>query len=263
MNVVVGAHDLNPKTKESIAYLQKHHITVETGCEEEIATALNPIFNHAIQYEKIFVQAKWAMSLDGRMIKHPNQNRHISHEKSQQHAHYWRQYCDGIIVGVGTILADNPRLTSRYTIDPTISAAHPLRIILDPQGKTPLDAHVLANTTQGKTYMACGDTIDPTWKKNIEDLGHQVHLFKLNSQQHIPLDALLGHLYQIGLTSVLVEGGARVRDSFLNANLINAFDIYLAPCIIGSDPQKPMQTWQMASQKTIESDIHFNFKTQE
>ena len=201
--VVIATADHNPKTNNSIQWLMNQGIKVELGCLEQEAKALNPVFNHIMQHHSLYVHAKWAMSLDGKMKTNDGDDRHISHTETQLRSHYWRQYCDAILVGVNTIICDNPALTSRYC--DSYQHKHPLRIILDPNGRTPLHSLVLSLNHPGKTLIVTTTQSNTHWQNKIKQLGHDILLTQTDSAGYINLEQLFKLLYQRGITSLLIE----------------------------------------------------------
>jgi diaminohydroxyphosphoribosylaminopyrimidine deaminase/5-amino-6-(5-phosphoribosylamino)uracil reductase len=143
---------------------------------------------------------------------------------------------DAILVGVGTIIADNPRLTSRL---PGKKSANPLRIILDTHLRTPLDSVVVDQISEAPTLIATGPEPYKKRKAALEERGVEVLPLALE-RGRVSLPALLDHLGKRDLTSLLVEGGAEVHGAFFYDNLVDKVYFFLAPKIIGGSSAVPM-----------------------
>ena len=120
-------------------------------CQKEVIE-LNKFFIHFMRHHKPYVIAKWAMSLDGKMITHLEDSPQITSFESHRHLHQTRNSVDAILVGINTVIADNPSLTTRFIESPYIH--HPCRIILDSEGKTSFDAKIIDGSLPGKTIIA-------------------------------------------------------------------------------------------------------------
>jgi diaminohydroxyphosphoribosylaminopyrimidine deaminase/5-amino-6-(5-phosphoribosylamino)uracil reductase len=224
--VVIASVDPNPLVAgEGINKLKKAGILVDVGICEPEALALNDVFFHYIKMKKPYVTLKTASSLDGKTATFTKDSKWITGEDARLDVHRYRHRHDGILVGVGTVIADNPSLTTRLPG----GGKNPVRIILDTHLRTPIDARVII------------DKISPTWiitgaevnEKKIEALtNQQVTVLKLPTKE-IEIGNLLTLLGDRGITSLFVEGGATVNGSFLEAGAINQVITYIAPKLIG------------------------------
>ena len=254
--VVIGADETNIIASGSIAYFIKNNIKVTHGVLANTCNSLNPIFHHYSRLQKPFVVAKWAMTLTGKMQLNSPEDQNISSPESQLDAHYWRQYCDAIVIGVTTLIKDNPRLTTRYN-ESNIRAKHPLRVVLDSKGSSPLSAAILAKNSIGKTLIVTGKEVSQSWKQAIRNQGHNVLTLPLNNNNQIPLTTLLSVLYDKGIKGILVEGGANVRDSFLQQGLVDQVIVYVA----GVEMQKGRRSnWLMQTCQSFGDDIKITYK---
>lgn len=208
--------------------LREAGIDVHEGLCAQEAAQINRFFIQFMKHQKPYVIAKWAMSLDGKMIVNAGDDRHMTGEESQQHAHALRNEVDAILVGVNTIIVDNPLLTTRF-VSP---AYHPLRIILDTAGRTPKDARVLS--APGQTIVVASyPCIIP---------GADVWVLPVKNNC-IDLQALMVKLGEQGIMSLLVEGGPTVLNSFFEEGLVSETQVYVAPKVIGSFAKKKDLAW--------------------
>ncbi|MFC7684826.1 bifunctional diaminohydroxyphosphoribosylaminopyrimidine deaminase/5-amino-6-(5-phosphoribosylamino)uracil reductase RibD [Ureibacillus sp. GCM10028918] len=227
--VVVATMDPNPSVAgRGINLLRESGIEVEVGLLEEEARKLNERFIYNMLTNKPFVISKFAMTMDGKIATHNGHSKWITSEEARLQVHRLRHEIDGILVGVGTVLADNPSLTARL---PHRKGKNPVRIILDSELKTPLNSDVV-NTAEAQTIIVCGNDVDGTKSKQLSEKGVQI-LTVSKSEQGLNLSEMLDELYKLGITDVLVEGGAEINASFLRAGLINKVLLYMAPKILG------------------------------
>jgi diaminohydroxyphosphoribosylaminopyrimidine deaminase/5-amino-6-(5-phosphoribosylamino)uracil reductase len=235
--VVVGCSDPNPRVSGGGAdYLRSKGISVEVGVLEERCFKLNEPFIKHITTGLPLVIAKVAASLDGKIASHLGDSRWISNERSRRFVHRLRHAVDGILVGVGTVIADNPRLTTRL---PGKKGKNPLRIVLDTHLRTPPDCLVAEQTNEAPTLIATGPK---PYKKRMAVLeGQGVEVLPLPlTRGRVSLPALLKHLGKREITSLLVEGGAEVHGGFFYDNLVDKVYLFFAPKIIGGSSGVPM-----------------------
>ena len=186
-----------------------------------------------------FVTAKFAASLDGRIASTSGDSRWISGPQTLQWAHQHRPLYDAMLVGVETIIIDNPQLTARPDVWQG-PAPQPLRVVLDSRGRTPLDSRVLDGTDSSPTLIATTDAAPTGWRQSIQSRGVNVAVLPADpsSDGRVSLPALLDLLgQQRGVVSLLVEGGGEVLGSFFDQRLIHKVTAVIAPMIIGGDAQ--------------------------
>ncbi len=186
-----------------------------------------------------FVTAKFAASLDGRIASTSGDSRWISGPQTLQWAHRNRPLYDAMLVGVETIIVDNPQLTARpeHWQGPV---PQPLRVVLDSRGRTPLDSRVLDGTDTSPTLIATTDAAPTDWRQSLRSRDVDVAVLPAdpNSGGRVSLPALLDLLgQQRGVVSLLVEGGGEVLGSFFDQRLIHKVTAIIAPMIIGGDAQ--------------------------
>ena len=174
-----------------------------------------------------FVTVKFAQSLDGRIATATGDSKWITGEEARRFAHSLRSEHDAILVGIGTVLADDPELTVRL-----IEGRDPLRVVVDTNLRTPLRARVLANGAASGTLIVCAESADRVRVEAVEELGGEVLKLAAN-KAGINLGRLLEALGQRGIESVLVEGGQRMITSMLEARAADRVVAIVAPKIIG------------------------------
>lgn len=232
--VVVATTDPNPAVAgRGINMLREAGIEVEVGLLEKEARKLNERFIHNMLTSKPFVISKFAMTLDGKIATRNGQSKWITSEEARLQVHELRHEVDAILVGIGTVLADNPSLTTRL---PHRNGKNPIRIILDSELKTPLNANV-TDTSEAPTIIVCSTNVDEAKKSQFLEKGVKILSIEKNTDG-LKLDDMLDELYKLGITDVLVEGGAEVNASFLRAGFINKFLVYIAPKILGGRNSK-------------------------
>ena len=232
--VVVATMDPNPSVAgRGINLIKEAGIEVEVGLLEQEARKLNERFIHNMLTNKPFVISKFAMTMDGKIATHNGHSKWITSEESRLQVHKLRHEIDAILVGVGTVLADNPLLTTRL---PHREGKNPIRIILDSDLKTPLHANAV-NTAEAQTIVVCGKNADAKKVKQLSDKGVQI-LSVTKTEEGLNLIEMLDELYKFGITDLLVEGGAEINASFLRAGLLNKVLVYIAPKLLGGRHSK-------------------------
>jgi len=225
--VVVAMTDPNPLVAgRGITQLGDAGIEVVEGVLADKSAKMNEIFIKWISTQMPFVVLKSAMSLDGKIAAHTGHSQWITGGKSRERVHELRDRCDAILVGIGTVLADNPSLTTRLPIP----GKHPLRIIVDSRARTPLDAQVVTDglpTVIVVTPQAPQGKLDALRARGIEVLSIKA------KQGVVDLPQLFKTLGQRGITSILVEGGATLNAAVLTENLVDKIHWFIAPKIIG------------------------------
>ena len=226
--VVVAMQDPNPSVAgRGIKLLRDAGIDVEVGILEEQARRLNERFIHNMLTSRPFVISKFAMTLDGKIATYSGHSQWITGEEARAHVHELRDEVDAILVGIGTVLKDNPALTTRLK---ERTGKNPIRIVLDRELRTPLDAKIVQTSTAKTIIVTAEDQQQKA--SSFENLG--VELLYVPVVDHkLDLNVMLGELYKRGITDLLVEGGGEVNASFLRNGLIQKFLVYVAPRVLG------------------------------
>jgi diaminohydroxyphosphoribosylaminopyrimidine deaminase/5-amino-6-(5-phosphoribosylamino)uracil reductase len=228
--VVIGMEDPNPLVKgKGVETLRRAGLEVEVGILEKECRKLNEAFCKYILKKEPFVILKVAATLDGKIATRHGDSKWISGKASRHLVHQWRDQVDGVLVGIGTVLKDDPHLTARIR-----NGRDPYRIVLDTQCKTPEEAKVIG-TSPSKTIIASTQTAPKDKIKKLEKKGAQVLLLDFKGGK-INLKSCLSKLGEMGMMSLMVEGGSQVNGSFLDEGLIDKFLLFLSPKIMG-DPQ--------------------------
>jgi diaminohydroxyphosphoribosylaminopyrimidine deaminase/5-amino-6-(5-phosphoribosylamino)uracil reductase len=235
--VFVAMKDPNPDVKGGgNDYLRSQGIQVISGISETGAEKLNEAFIKYTLSKRPFVILKCAATLDGRIATRTGDSKWVSGELSRKFVHRLRHATDAIMVGIGTIGSDNPMLTTRLEDQ---AGKDPIRIILDTHLTISEDATVLNLDSQAKTIVVCGPDISPDKKRIIEQKGAMVMLMPLDNGR-VSLDALMLKLGEMRITSLLIEGGAQVIASALNAGIVDKVMFCYAPKILGGDDGVPI-----------------------
>jgi diaminohydroxyphosphoribosylaminopyrimidine deaminase / 5-amino-6-(5-phosphoribosylamino)uracil reductase len=235
--VVVGMMDANPDVPgRGCQFLRDHGIEVKVGVLEEECRILNEAFVKFITTKRPFLIAKSAITLDGWTGTSTGQSKWITNEKSRQYVQRLRAQADAVLVGVGTILADDPELTVRSKHN---REKGPLRVIVDTHLRTPLDARVLDRLSPSDTLIAVGSDVARDRLSQHEKTGSNLVVCPVK-EGRIDLTALMDILARRSITSILVEGGASVIGSMLRKGLVDKYYIFMAPKILGGGNGIPM-----------------------
>jgi len=223
-NPLVSGKGLNELESAGI----KTHLGEHTDDASEIVES----YVKFITTGRPFVTIKYAMSLDGKIAARSGDSKWISSDESRRYVHFLRYTTDAVMVGVNTILADDPQLTSRASIRGGVAKNQPLRVIVDANGRTPLTAKVF--NPPGQVLLAVSDKVTTAQKKAFKQLGAEV--LELPAKRGlIDLDKLLIALGKKQITGVLVEGGAALLGSLYDNNLVDKVVVFVAPVIIGGE----------------------------
>lgn len=229
--VVIACTDYHEKVAGSgIMKLTKAGIDVEVGLLHKEALQLYDVFFHYIKNKLPYVTVKSAVSLDGKIATAKGDSKWITNKTARTDVHHYRHCHDAILVGINTVLNDNPRLTTRIQ-----NGKNPVRIILDTHLRTPLHANVVTDK-QAETWIFVGEKVSAERKEPFKN-NQFVRIFTVESEK-IDIKNVLRIVALEGITSVFVEGGATVNDAFLQKNLMNQFIMYIAPIIIGGKNAK-------------------------
>jgi diaminohydroxyphosphoribosylaminopyrimidine deaminase/5-amino-6-(5-phosphoribosylamino)uracil reductase len=227
--VVIGTLDPNPLVNgKSIELLKQHGIETKVGVLKEECRDLNEAHFKYMTTGLPLVTLKFAQTLDGRIATTTGNSRWISSEKFRRLAHKLRSTHDAIMVGIETVLADDPELTVRL-----VKGRSPTRVILDSKLRIPLEANVLRTPQAATTIIATTSHADKKRLASLREAGIEVLLTPEDETGEVDLKHLLKIIARKGISSVLVEGGARVITSLLHQNLVDKMVIALAPKIMG------------------------------
>lgn len=225
--VVAAMEDDNPKVcGNGLKTLCNCGIVSETGLLEKEARKQNEVFLRYITRKTPFLSLKLAVTLDGRTADEHGNSKWITGPESRCMVHQLRAWNDAVMVGVGTVLADDPMLDVRDVIGNA-----PRKVVVDSTLKTPLNAKVL---TGGKTIVAVTERADTGKIKEFERLGVEIVVVKSDGNGHVSLPELLKKLGEKEITSVLCEGGSTIASSLIKERLADKVFFGIAPKILGS-----------------------------
>ncbi|WP_148229435.1 bifunctional diaminohydroxyphosphoribosylaminopyrimidine deaminase/5-amino-6-(5-phosphoribosylamino)uracil reductase RibD [Carnobacterium sp. 17-4] len=231
--VVVGTLDPNPLVAgKGIERLRSNGIEVVTGVLEEESQKLNEIFIKYIVTKEPFVVMKNAMSLDGKIATVTGESQWISGESSRKQVHSLRHELAGIMVGIETIIKDDPQLTSR-----TLNSRNPIRIVVDSQLRIPIASKVLTQQDKAKTIVATTKRANNEKLETLKQMGIEVIVTK-EKYGRVDLQELMKVVGAKGIDSILLEGGATLNFSALEEGIVDKIQSYIAPKIIGGKEAK-------------------------
>lgn len=233
--VVSAMEDPNPLVSgKGFEELREAGIIVEFGILEEEAKKLNEVFIKHITIRRPFVIMKGAMTLDGKIATRTGESFWITGIEARRYSHYLRSIVDAVIVGVGTVIRDDPQLTVRDIKKPTeINVKNPVRIILDSHCRTPLNSRVL-KVDEAKTIIVTSPDAPGEKVKKIKEKGAEV-LSVEERDGLVNLPVLMEELGKRNITSVLIEGGGRVNASAIISGVVDKVIFIVAPKIIGGE----------------------------
>ncbi|MFO0839654.1 MAG: bifunctional diaminohydroxyphosphoribosylaminopyrimidine deaminase/5-amino-6-(5-phosphoribosylamino)uracil reductase RibD [Phycisphaerae bacterium] len=233
--VVAATRDPNPRVSgNGLAALRRAGIQVTCGVCEADARRLIAPFKKWIRTQTPWVILKWAQSLDGRIATRGGDSRWISDERMRGDAHQLRGRVDAILVGVGTVLKDDPELTCRLARPLRVAS----RVVLDSRLRTSLSARLVRTARRVPTIVVCGRRANKSRQISLETAGCRV-IRVASDGRGVRLPDTLVALGRLGISSVQVEGGGQVLGSFVDANLGDEFHVYLSPTIIGGQLATP------------------------
>lgn len=230
--VVIGSNDPNPLVKgKGIAELRKHGIVVEAGVLKEECDKLNEVFFHFIENKTPFVLMKYAMTLDGKIATVAGKSKWITGEEARNNVHEDRHRYSAIMVGIGTVLSDNPLLTCRIE-----NRRNPIRVICDTNLRMPLDCNIVNTAKEIPTIIATCSTEIQRYLQYM-DLGCKIIVVN-KKENHLDLKELMIKLGEENIDSIFLEGGASLNWSMLQYGLINKVQAYIAPKLFGGEGAK-------------------------
>ncbi len=232
--VVIGSHDPNPLVDgKGIAILRSHGIEVTENVAKDECDKINESFFHYIQDRTPYVVMKYAMTMDGKIATRTGESQWITGEKARRRVHEDRHRYSAIMVGVGTVLADDPMLTCRLE-----NSRNPLRIICDTGLRTPLQARTVSTTDTASTLIATAIT-DTNRHQPYLDAGCEIMVLP-QKDNHIDLNCLMQRLGEKQIDSLLLEGGGTLNWSSLQSGIVNKVQAYVAPKLFGGSGKTPV-----------------------
>jgi diaminohydroxyphosphoribosylaminopyrimidine deaminase/5-amino-6-(5-phosphoribosylamino)uracil reductase len=228
---VISVKDPNPIVNgKSIEILKSKGIEVKLGIQEKTASKLNEFFFKYITTGTPFVMLKSGMSLDGKVATKTGESKWVTSEPSREYVHQLRNQMDATLVGIETILRDNPRLTTRLK---NSKGRDPIRVVIDSLLRIPIRMRIFtqesdAGNTIITTYNAPIDRI-----KKIEASGAKVLFVKPKGRNRVDMQAMVKELGKLQITSLLIEGGPGINASAIQEGIVDKVIMFIAPIIIG------------------------------
>lgn len=230
-HIVIGSRNIDFPTVFAKSVSQKGvkiDWIMEEGCDK-----LNEVYRHGLEHHRPFVTLSWGMSLDGKIATTTGDSKYISGSESRRFVHQLRTEHEAILVGINTVLQDDPLLTVRLA-----SGRNPHRIILDSDLRFPLDAQMLSiKDGYSKTIIVTSQREELSKKSLLQSKGATI--IEVNKKgDYLDLSSLMTQLYEIGVHSLLVEGGGTVHFSFLKEGFVQRIYATVSPLLIGGTNAK-------------------------
>lgn len=254
--VVIATLDPNPMVSgRGARWLRNCGVEVTVGVLEKQARKLNEVFMKYIVTKRPFVLFKAAMSLDGKIATADGESRWISSLASREEVHRLRHEYTGIMVGIGTVLADEPMLNCRIP-----GAKQPVRIVVDSQLRIPEDSRLVQTAREYPLIIGTTSQADEEKVRRLEALGVTVKQVPKDADGHVDLNIWMESLGKMQIDSILLEGGGSLAESALRAGIVDKIQFYIAPLFIGGREartpiegkgiQKLSQAWQVSEWQT-------------
>jgi len=229
--VVVATKDPNPLVNgQGIRELKIQGIEVKTGVLENAAKKFNEFFFKYIRTQTPFVILKMGMSLDGKMATKTGDSRWITSGLLRGFVHQLRNEIDATMVGIGTVIRDNPRLTTRLKDG---QGRDPKRIVVDTLLRIPLKARIFTQQSEAENIIVTTTNAPVNRVKELEKIGARIIFGKTLGKNMVDMKDMVVKLGQLQITSLMIEGGASINGSAIQAGIVDKVIMFIAPKIIG------------------------------
>lgn len=225
--VVVSMRDPNPENSQGLKRLEQAGIEVTLGVGAVDAARLNAPFIKRVTLGLPYTIVKMAMSLDGKIATNTGDSMYITGEESRHKVHQLRNEADAVMVGIGTVLADNPQLNVRIDI---ADLRHPQKIIVDSKARVPSRCRTI--TKDPRTIVAVAAKASPTRLQALREVGASVEIIE-GSPVRVDVRELMKRLSELGIVNLLIEGGGGLAASLFEAGLVDEVVTFVAPIIVG------------------------------
>jgi diaminohydroxyphosphoribosylaminopyrimidine deaminase/5-amino-6-(5-phosphoribosylamino)uracil reductase len=223
--------DPNPLVAgKGVQILREHGVQVETGILEKECLELNEVFFQYISTGIPYVAMKYAMTMDGKIATYTGDSKWVTGEEARHHVHKLRKRYSAIMVGIGTVLIDDPMLNCRIE-----EGVDPLRVICDSHLRIPLESRMVQTAKDIPTLVAYAVGNEEKEKK-LREAG--VDLIQINDKERVNFVTLLKELGKRNIDSVLIEGGGTFHGTVLKSGLVKRIYCYIAPKLIGGKEAK-------------------------
>jgi len=227
--VVIGTLDPNPLVNgKGVEGLLSNGIEVTTGVWGEECSRLNEAYFKHVRTGLPFVTGKYAQTLDGRIATKTGSSQWISSSDARKYAHRLRSISDCVVVGIGTVVSDNPRLNVRL-----VKGKEPIPVVVDSTLRVSPDAQVLNSRRQSKPIIVTTSKADGTRISSLEQAGAQILVVGQDADGRVDVTEMMERLGAMGMTSALVEGGSALITSLLRKKLVDKLVVFIAPKLLG------------------------------
>ncbi len=232
--VVIGSRDPNPLVAgKGEEILRNNGIKVTKDYLRSECDELNPVFFHYITTGKPYVVMKYAMTMDGKIATVTGESQWITGEEARREVHMMRHYYSAIMVGIGTVLADDPMLNTRIE-----GLTSPIRAVIDSSLRIPLDSRILTTAKDYETIVFCARENEKA--ERIRSMGAEVIACERNDR--VDLNQVIDILGERKIDSVLLEGGGTLNEDALRSGIVNEVNVFIGPKIFGGkDAKTPVE----------------------